>query len=237
MQNKSNRIYSKLAKLKNVRPTEKAGRYKFHEGKEILIFNDIKKKLIFKKNDNFLDIGCGCGPLTDLLVNYCQKKNIYLTLCDIPAVINELKKKYKKFKNIKYIDKEFQKTKIDKKFDKILCYSVIHIVDSPLNFSKKIISSINQKGKAFIGDITNINKKFRYLQSDFGRKNDKSNFPNKMTIQQFKRITKQNKKTHDDLILKILSYSRKHNKTSYVLKQPLNLPFSFTREDILVEEF
>lgn len=98
MQNKSNRIYSKLAKLKNVRPTEKAGRYKFHEGKEILIFNDIKKKLIFKKNDNFLDIGCGCGPLTDLLVNYCQKKNIYLTLCDIPAVINELKKNIKSSK-------------------------------------------------------------------------------------------------------------------------------------------
>ena len=237
IQKKSNKSYKNLTKNKKVLPTEKAGRYKWQQGKEIIIFNDIKKKLIFKKNDNFLDIGCGCGPLTDLLVNYCQKNNINVTLCDIPPIIDLLKKKFKRFKNIEYIDQEFQKIKIINKYDKILCYSVIQCVDSPLNFTKKIISLINEKGKVLIGDIPNINKKFRFLQSEFGWKYEKNNFSNKITFKQFKKITKQNKKIDDDYILKILLYCRKLNKSSNVIKQNQNLPFSYTREDILVEEF
>jgi len=239
-QKKSNLLYSNLAVQKKIFQTDKAGRYKWQKGKEKLIFNDIKKKLIFKKNDKFLDIGCGWGPLTDLLVNFCQKKKVSITLCDIPLIIKILKNKYKNFENIKYISKEFQKTKINQKYDKILCYSVIQCVDSPLKFSKKIILLLNKEGKTLIGDIPNINKKYRFLKSSFGIKYEKMSLKNNIkykNFSDFKKKTKQNKKLNDDYILNILNFCRKNNRSSNILSQNPKLPFSFTREDILIEEF
>jgi 2-polyprenyl-3-methyl-5-hydroxy-6-metoxy-1,4-benzoquinol methylase len=240
VQKKSNEIYKDLSTSKKILPTEKAGRYKWQCGKEKIIFKDITQKLNLKKNDDLLDIGCGCGPLTDIIINYCSTNNINLTLCDIAPVIKILKKNYKKYKNLKFINQEFQKVKINKKYNKILCYSVIQCVDFPFNFVKKIILFMRKEGKALIGDIPNINKKYRFLISKF-RKNYK-NFNHLDSIEfknfkKFKKTTKQNTKIDDNLVLKILSFSRKLNKSSTILKQNQSLPFSFTREDILIEEF
>lgn len=240
VQKKSNEIYKNLSISKKILPTEKAGRYKWQRGKEKIIFKDITQKLNLKKNDDLLDIGCGCGPLTDIIINYCSTNNINLTLCDIAPVIKILKKNYKKYKNLKFINQEFQKVKINKKYNKILCYSVIQCVDFPFNFVKKIILFMRKEGKALIGDIPNINKKYRFLISKF-KKNYK-NFNHLDSIEfknfnKFKKTTKQNTKIDDNLVLKILSFSRKLNKSSTILKQNQSLPFSFTREDILIEEF
>ena len=101
-----------------------------------------------------------------MIIDYCNKNKINLTLCDIPEVLQILRKKYKKFKNIKYFNKNFNKIKTQEKFDKILCYSVIHYNDTPLNFTKKLYL-LDKEGKALIGDIPNINKKYRYLNSNF----------------------------------------------------------------------
>ena len=87
--NKNFKIFSINKKLSK---TEKAGRYKSHIGLEKYIFRDIVKKLKLKKNDEFLDIGCGLGNLSDYFIKYCVKNKINLTLCDIPEVINILKK-------------------------------------------------------------------------------------------------------------------------------------------------
>ena len=240
-QKKSNLAYEKLAKNKKKLPTQKAGRYKKHKGLENRIFEDIRRKLDLKKNDDLLDIGCGCGPLTDLVINYCQKKNIHITLCDIPPIINFLKKKYVNKKNISFISKEFQSAKILKNFKKILCYSVIQCVDKPNLFTKKIISLLSQDGKILIGDIPNINQKFRFLQSSFGKKYESMNNPKNKndfkSFSEFKKETKQNTKINDDYIMNVLKYCRKKNKSSKIIKQKKILPFSFTREDILIEEF
>lgn len=236
----SNIFYKKLAKSNKVLASEKAGRYKKHKGLEKLIFKDITKKLTLKKKDTFLDIGCGCGPLTDLLVDFCQTKKISLTLCDIPPIIKILKKKYKKLRNIDYISNEFQKVKFKNKYNKILCYSVIQCVDLPLFFSKKLIFLLSKNGKALIGDIPNINKKFRFLQSIYGKNYEKKNYKNIINYKnfnQYKKLTLQNKKINDDFVLKVLHYARNIDKTAYVVNQNKKLPFSFTREDILVEEF
>ena len=175
-----------------------------------------------------------------MIIDYCNKNKINLTLCDIPEVLQILRKKYKKFKNIKYFNKEFHKIKTREKFDKILCYSVIHYNDTPLNFTKKIISFLDKEGKALIGDIPNINKKYRYLNSNFYEYYTKKNFENFIrykNFSEFLKLTKKNKKINDELIINILLYCKKINKSVSILKQNKNLPFSFTRQDILIEEF
>ena len=235
----SNITYSNLAKNKNSLPSEKAGRHKSHSGLEKIIFEDIKKKLKFKKNDELLDIGCGCGPLADYIVRYCKEKKINLTLCDIPDVIKILKKKYSKSKNITFLKNEFQKEKINNKFNKILCYSVIQCVNQPTTFYKKIINTLSSDGKALIGDIPNINKKYRFIKSNFGRKFEEKRLKKKIIIKNFHdllKTTKQNKLINDSFVKFILKHSKKQGRKSYLIKQPKRLPFSYTREDVLIEE-
>ena len=234
--NKNYRSFSNNTKLSK---TEKVGRYKSHIGLEKNIFIDIVKKLKLKKNDEFLDIGCGIGNLTDYFIKYCVKNKINLTLCDIPEVINTLKKKYSKVENINFLGKEFQEEKIKKKFDKILCYSVIQYVNDPKFFIKKILNILSIEGKILIGDIPNINKKYRFLKSNFGKKFEEKRINNKIEIKNMKtflKLTKQNKLINDEFINFIISYSRKKNRNSIIMKQPIKLPFSHTREDVLIEE-
>ena len=234
--NKNFKIFSKDKKLSK---TEKAGRYKSHIGLEKNIFIDIVKKLKLKKNDEFLDIGCGLGNLSDYFIKYCVKNKINLTLCDIPEIIDIQKKKYSKFENINFLDKEFQNIKIKKKFNKILCYSVIQCVNDPKTFFKKILNILSIEGKILIGDLPNINKKYRFLKSNFGKKFEEKRINNKIEIKNMKtflKLTKQNKLINDEFINFIISYSRKKNRNSIIMKQPIKLPFSHTREDVLIEE-
>ena len=235
----SNKIYSNLAVNNNFGSSEKAGRYISHSGLEKGIFNDIKIKLNLKKDDKLLDIGCGCGPLVDLLIKYCNKKKIHLTLCDIPDVIDILKKKYLKYKNIHFLNGEFQNIKFKKKFNKILCYSVIQCVNKPRIFYKKILDILTVDGKVLVGDLPNVNRKYRFLKSSFGKKFEEKRLKKKIKfndLQAFLKITKQNKLINDRFIEYILRYSKKKGRNCFLMKQSNKLPFSYTREDILIEE-
>lgn len=239
-QKKSNYLFSKLAKSKDVIPTERVGRYKDHSGLEKKIFKDILKKLDLKKNDNLIDIGCGCGPIVDKLIKYSYEKKFTITLCDIPDVIKILKKKYSKFSHIKFLDGEFQKKKFNKKFNKILCYSVIQYSNVPKKFLRKIINILRVDGKALIGDIPNIDKKYRFLKSKFGRVFEQKRNKKNIKVKNFKnyiKSTNQNTLINDIFMQYAFNLSRRNNRNCLILKQPVELPFSYTREDILIEEY
>ena len=240
IQKKSNIFYSNQAFRKNINPSEKAGRFKSQSKLEKYIFTYIEKILDLKKKEKFLDIGCGCGPLTDLIIKFCIKKKIKVFLCDIPEVINVLKKKYSNYKYVYFFEGEFQKLNLKKSFDKILCYSVIQCVNNPKLFYKNIFKLSKPKSKILIGDIPNINKKFRFLSSEFGLKFESKRLKKKVVIKNFSDFlakTKQNKLVDDKFINFIFNHSRKNLRNCFVIKQPKKLPFSYTREDVLIEGF
>ena len=93
-----------------------------------------------------------------------------------------------------------------------------------------------------IGDLPNIDKKYRFLKSSFGRKFEKDRIKrfdiNKLTksYTSFLKNTKQNLKINDNFIRWIkLKFSKKRAKV-LVLKQSNKLPYCYTREDILIKK-
>ena len=236
-QEHSNKSYSEIIKDKK-NSSLRAGRLMEHKHSEKKIFNYIVKRLDLKKNDNLLDIGCGAGPLCNYLTKYCIKRKINLTLNDIPEIIEFVKNKNIKSKYIKYISSEFQKKNLDKKFNKVLCYSVIQCTNNPRIFFKKILKIVGNQSLILLGDIPNTSKKMRFLKSKFGHKFEEKRIKKKIkSIKNYIKENKQNLLINDEFISFSLSYARRKGFNSYVLDQKNNFPFSYTREDILLEKF
>ena len=243
-QKTSNKNFKKLIQDKRKTLTEKSGRYKSDEGVEKKILKDIFKKISpIDKNKSFLDIGCGIGHLTNLNIQLCQKKKIELTLCDLKFIIDKLKKNYRNKKNLYFIGSEFQKQNFGKKkYDRIMIYSAIQYVDNPKKFLNKAFKLLNSKGKMLIGDVPNINKKFRFLTSKFGskfeakkRSSDELRILTK-SLNSFIKNTKQNIHINDKFISWIKKNFKKLKCQVYLCKQPKELPFSFTRDDIIIKK-
>ena len=57
-----------------------------------------------------------------------------------------------------------------------------------------------------------------------------------ITFKKFYNKTIQNKKINDKFIVKVIKYFRNKNANVYVFRQPKIFPFSYTREDILIEK-
>jgi ubiquinone/menaquinone biosynthesis C-methylase UbiE len=236
-QKESNNAYIRIIKEKNIAPSLRGGRYDNKKNIEKKILQNIIVNLNLKKGDKLIDIGCGAGPICDYLVKYAYNNKINLTLNDIPEIISFLKKKYKK-KKIKYISGEFQKIKIKEKYNKVLCYSVLQCTNNPKKNFKKILNIVTKKNMIFIGDIPNISKKIRFLKSEFGKKFEEKRIKKKIgNINDYIKNTSYNRQINDELIKYFLHFSKKKNYNFFILKQNKVFPFSFTREDILLEKF
>ena len=104
----SNKKYSTLIKNKKKSLTEISGRYPEDKGSEKFIISDIRRKLVLKKNDKLLDIGCGYSELVKKIIKLADRSKVELTLCDIKKVIFAIKSNIKTKSNVKFIDQHFQ---------------------------------------------------------------------------------------------------------------------------------
>ena len=221
-----------------------SGRYSIQKNAEKLILLDIIKKLDLNLNDCCLDIGCGVGnfliPLSFIVKN--------ITGIDHDLIMKKLIKRFPILDNIKLIAGNFLDLQINEKFDKVIIYSVLHYLESEgevLDFINKALSILNPGGKVLLGDIPNKSKRSRFLSSKEGKKfqlewkkkisetqeeNDSTSILSKLPIDndlvEFR----------DDFLLKILKDLKSKGYHASILSQPQELPFGFTREDILVEK-
>jgi cyclopropane fatty-acyl-phospholipid synthase-like methyltransferase len=210
--------------------TTMAGRYSFQASAEPRIVADIASKLRLNRNDTLLEIGCGAGnlliPLADLVRSATGIDHARL-----------LQKLGERSSSIRCIPGNFIDAQIAESFSKILIYSVIHYLADEaeiIEFVTKAAGLLSHGGRMLIGDITNIDKKRAFEASPLGREfldNWRRNVrpDSGVSIPDSKRVT------IDECIIDRL---RNHLKSSGFeaarLNQPEDLPFCYTREDMLV---
>lgn len=219
-----------------------SGRYKFQRNEEKKILPEIIKNLNLNKNDKLIDIGCGSGSIT----MHISKKVNTVTAVDFPKILDALKARStkKKIKNINYISGNFLNLKIQKKFNKILVYSVIHYMRD-LNQLKILIRKMLKitlpNGKILLGEVPNISKKKRFLNSKIGKKIDQSfkvdverlnkKYPKSMNLNN-KFIS-----IDDKDLSSIIFYCNKLGADAYILPIENGLPFCNTRVNILIKKY
>lgn len=210
----------------------------YREGYENLIFDDIRKKL-FNLNELhqlILDIGPGCTDLPRLLINLSEQRGHTLNLIDSHEMLSLLpdsaavNKISAKFPNCEAFLRENRG-----KINVILCYSVFQYILLEKNVEDILdilISLLAPGGQLLIGDIPNASKKARFLQSSAGVSFINTNHSSDVDAPIVSRI--KFKHIDDDIIFRILSFSRSRNMESYLLGQDPTLPMHSRREDVLV---
>jgi ubiquinone/menaquinone biosynthesis C-methylase UbiE len=215
-----------------------SGRYKWMNKYYSDIINDISIKLELNKNDKLFDIGCGSGKIVNSLSHLVKKSSAI----DHPNIINSIN-----YKKINFIKGDILKIKLsNKKFDKILIYSLVHYLKNTEELFKLIRKSfqiLNKNGILLIGDIPNIDKKKRFKNSiNFKKINNEWQSNNlKLTpiekeIENKLEIDKKIIKINDKLIYDILKKYTNNKSECYLLKQNKKLPMNNTRVDILIKK-
>jgi cyclopropane fatty-acyl-phospholipid synthase-like methyltransferase len=243
--------YSKLS-LNPDPNTLASGRHSNDSKKEKFILADIIAKLTIEPNDSILDIGCGYGLVAFDMLQFAILNKSSLTLMDFPNVIDALQKYIEKNNistdNIQFIKGIFPEDcpiQFNNSFDKIISYGVILYTKQPDYFIDEAIKLLKPNGKLLIGDVTNVNKKGRFLASSFGRAFDANYkgidisdiklYPSHLNfVKEAKKSESINTLLNDEFILRVIKKYRKLGYDVYVLPQNNTLPFSYTREDILI---
>ena len=215
-----------------------SGRYKWMNKYYSDIINDISIKLELNKNDKLFDIGCGSGKIVNSLSHLVKKSSAI----DHPNIINSIN-----YKKINFIKGDILKIKLsNKKFDKILIYSLVHYLKNTEELFKLIRKSfqiLNKNGILLIGDIPNIDKKkrfknfinFKKINNEWQSNNLKLT-PIEKEIENKLEIDKKIIKINDKLIYDILKKYTNNKSECYLLKQNKKLPMNNTRVDILIKK-
>lgn len=225
--------------------TSIAGRYSIQKEAEKYIIMDIIQKLNIEPKDVCLDIGCGPGNILIPLSFFVKK----ITGIDHNSVIEKLKARISDLNNIELIPGNFLDLNINNNFSKIIVYSVLHYLENEkevLEFINKTVTLLVPGGKILFGDIPNESKKKRFLSSPQGKefikeweqKVAKSQIKDDFESSILKKLSEDNKlvKFDDTFIFKIIKLLRDSGYHTYIYPQLPELPFGYTREDILIEK-
>lgn len=208
----------------------------YRNGIEKHIFSDIKHKLNLDECKIILDIGCGCSELVEHVIRYSntEKKSLFLVdssemLSNIDTVIlcNDIHLVPGCFPN------DNVKTKLSpESFDAILVYSVlqyIFIEQSIFSFIHECLQLLKPGGRLLLGDVPNFQSRERFLASAKGKEFLSNTVQNTINLEHANE-----ERIDDSVIMSIMLRFRQFGCETYLVPQPVNLPFANRREDILI---
>ncbi len=206
---------------------------------ETEVFDDICRKISTKKHQTILDLGCGCGPLVDLIINFSLENGHELTLMDQNLVMAQTRSLHGERDGLIYVEGIFPYDKnmlAGHKYDSIILYGVLHYIFDPINFLAQLAFYLKPGGHLLVGDIPNLDKKNRFIDTNFGAKIDKE-YRASLINEGEKDSSQLNSAPYslnDNYILKLVSYFRSMDFECYLLPQKSTLPYCYTREDLLI---
>jgi 2-polyprenyl-3-methyl-5-hydroxy-6-metoxy-1,4-benzoquinol methylase len=213
-----------------------AGRYVIQSSAEKLILPDIIGKLALAANDSLLDIGCGAGNLTIPLSFWVKD----VTGIDHPSCIERFQRRFCTAA-IKLVSGNFLEIEIHSRFDKILCYSVLHYLSDEAEvfaFIDKALALLVPGGRVLFGDIPNTSKKRRFLASAHGQQFEREwrNEQQRCEITTPTQLTSDSDLVQfdDQFLIRIMRRYRSQGFYAYILPEDPELPFGHTREDIVI---
>ena len=229
--------YGRLARSA-LDPTEKAGRYPIQAGAEKRVLSDVLVKTGSGPEDRVLDIGCGSGlllvPLSYLVA--------HVTGIDHPDVVCDLASRCSRH-NVSLRSGSFLDLKVDETYTVIIAYGVVNCLgeESELTtFLDKAVACLEPGGRLLVGDIPNVDKKLRFLESAAGRAFEaewqRTMAASPPSAQERPSLARdaQMLRFDDGLVLRLLMHYRAAGLHAYVLPQPPDLPFGLSREDVLI---
>lgn len=219
-----------------------SGRFSFQKSAMKHVVVDIANKLSLRAEDSLLDIGCNCGDITIPLSFMCDS----CTGVDGESAIERLKKRTQDLDNVSFIVGDFSELKIEEQYDCILIYSVLMYIDgydNKRNFIKKACDLLKPGGRMLVGDVVNTSVKERYSNSEVGRKIDKeykhqlTNLTQEDIIKSENNVTEPFDIMDDKKVCDLLLEIRNWGYESFLLPQSVELPFGYTRQDILIKRW
>lgn len=236
--------FRKLARNPNLSPEEKiAFPAHYRVGYEGAIFDDIRRKLgiLNKPGKTWVDIGCGCGGVTDRVKAFAARQHHTLILVDSREMLDQHQDQDSVLKVAgKYPDNAadvFNATN-DKGADAILCYSVLHYIyvdANPFTFLDRVIHLLAPGGTALIGDIPNVSKRKRFFSSAAGIAFHKS-FMDTDEPPVVEHLVVEDNKIDDAVLTGLVQRAQAAGCDAYVLPQHEDLPLANRRDDLLIRK-
>lgn len=214
----------------------------YREGKEELIFQDIKGKVpnLSKKTQRVLEIGPGCSGPAFMMIEWCRQRGHRLVLVDSDEMLAQLPNElFIEKVAAKYPDEaEPLLEKHGGSFDAIISYSVLHYIFAETNlfdFLDTSLSLLACGGQMLLGDIPNVSKRKRFFNSPAGvRFHQEFTSSNDVPEVRFNEI--EAGKIDDSVLFALLLRARNAGCDAYILPQPPDLPMANRREDILISK-
>lgn len=208
-------------------PTVAAGRYASQAGSVESIVADVVRKLDPRPSDRLLEIGFGSGQLL-LPLSKLVRETVGI---DHPAAVQRLADRAPA--NVTLAAGQWPEVGDCGKFDRVLVYSVLHYVedeDAAREFVAACVDVLSVDGVLLLGDLPNSNRKRDWPRALVNYQSD----------ERFNRIFMSARGSAvgsfgDAFVLDLVAeYRRRRWFEAFVLPQPFELPFSRTREDILI---
>jgi SAM-dependent methyltransferase len=228
--------YGLWARSGGLSPTVMAGRYQVQAEAEKLILPDVLAKMGLGPADDVIDIGCGSGLLLIPLSGLVHT----VTGVDHRDVIDCLQRRFSA-PSVTFIGGNFLELNIDRKFSAAIAYGVVNYmctIDELYAFVDKATDLLAPNGRLLIGDIPNQDRKRRFLSTDAGRLFDERWRKQMAEVRQpalpSGSVDRDLLIYSDKIVIELVLRLRRNGFNAYVLPQPPELPFGWSREDILV---
>lgn len=203
-----------------------------------IVFN-VAEKLGIAPDNRLLDIGCGPGNLL-IPLSFMVSESVGI---DHPDVIAKNKIRFSSG-NLRWVDGPFKYSAEHGSFDCILMYSVLQFLpnlEDAREFLDSAVRMLKPGGRCLVGDLSNSDKKKRFQNSPAGIAFERewqeivsANPGDRTQISDaFKDIGSIGNFSDGDIVEFATRYRRQGYQT-YILPQPIDLPFGRTREDMLI---